>query len=443
MLTTLLRLRSSGRRGIDPVQKAWDIIEQLKSIHEKDQNIPLLDAYNIFFDILAVSGLPNVGATAYQKFVEMQQGPAKVVPNLKTYVSVMSVFAYEANPDGVLNVLNQLVQRIGGGDRSVTLTVSPFNVLLRAFGNAKQYEQMEQVYDNILRRSPDDPVQPNTHTFRLAMEAYAYSRNQKQGALDVFEDWLRYSENRSETSRHQLKFINLVLRALEGMPDGADRGEALLNGLLTTFERGESQVHPDTETYVMAVEALLARHEGLFQSLKHVKGLWPTLALRNAALEVMSQTSDPDRLYRVSNFLNMMDRDPLTKPDEKSFRHALYTCATTMVPEDENERAFNVTQSIWKKYQRVTAYHPKDSRCMIHYVDACVNFLPSVPTRETRIQEAFDWMCTCGMVDRSLLAVYKRSVSADLYRVTTGCSPSTSCSLPTRWYRNTLEKYRP
>eukprot|EP00934_Nitzschia_sp_Nitz4_P001001 Nitzschia sp. Nitz4//scaffold338_size18487//7337//8869//NITZ4_008788-RA/size18487-processed-gene-0.4-mRNA-1//-1//CDS//3329548335//1001//frame0 len=416
-----------------------------------ERNPPSLYTYNIYLETIAKSPLRNGGHLAQQVLQQMLKN--KVAPSLRTFLAVMSAWARRGNVEKAMKLFLHIVKQPEFQHSS-----GAYTLLIRAFGKAGHMKQVETIYQYLLTRSAENPVQASYVTFLETMDAFAYTSEKRHRVREVFEDMQKFS-NRGKVFRIGIQAYNLLIRSLENMPNEAVESEQILLDLVEKYKYGERSAIPNTETFrrvlisqlsdkdgknlVVKVKRMLSLHEWFYDTTARAE-LTPNIYLLNAALWVMSEAKEDQKAVHAKALFDKFKNHRISsaRPDTRSYRHVLQACATTQSNEHKLQ-AFEIAVQVWQELT-VDALHHPDGRCVFQFMEACANLLPEGETRDNYVKLVFSRCCADGLVDKMVWKKFKQAASSSLQTETIQGDPHKGpLSLPALWSRNVKAAHRP
>ncbi|KAL3804593.1 hypothetical protein ACHAWO_012268 [Cyclotella atomus] len=210
-------------------QRAESLLQQMISNHKSNSGYNCYPDSNTFRQVvssLTKSGSKNAVQNAHRVLNMMLNEFTSVQPDPSTYNAIMTLYLKKGRPEKVLQLFNQILANGRTKPDSYSM-----NLMLRA----KTYEpgklslqEIVEIEDVLLRMKAVYNVQPNTQSFNVIIDALAKS----------------------------------------GMPDSANRAEALLDAMEKKCRSGDMSAVPDSYTFTSLLNAIsLANHHS-------AKGSW-------------------------------------------------------------------------------------------------------------------------------------------------------------------------
>lgn len=261
-------------------QRAESLLHQMTSNHKSNSGYNCYPDSNTFRQVVSSwtkSGSKNAVQNAHRVLNMMLNDFASVHPDPSTYNAIMTLYLKKGRTEKVLQLFNQLL----ASERTKPDSYS-VNLMLRAKTHEPgklSLQEIDEIEDMLLRMKAVYDVQPTTQSFNVVIDALAKS----------------------------------------GLPDSANRAEALLDAMEKKCHSGDMSAVPDSYTYTSLLNAISrANHhsakgswaEHVFRRMKRMnkEGLVeaPTTPVYNALLNALITSNERGAYNRAKSLFAEM-----------------------------------------------------------------------------------------------------------------------------------------
>jgi pentatricopeptide repeat protein len=262
------RSKNAPQRAEAILARMWDLCN-IKKLNTK----PDMVSYTCVVNCWAKSRLPTASQRAEEllrtmKILSAQQGNEGLLPNSRTFNSVLNAFAQTGDAEKVEALLEEMNEEYSNGNSAARPDFVSYTIVLRAWsksGSVAAPERAEAILARmweLFNSSKEDgshwQTKPNAISYTTVLHCWALSRDEKGAdrAESLFQEMKRIAsdEGDSDLAPNTMSY-NAILDA-HARRGNAERAEALLEEMYTEYSRGNENTKPDLVSYNSVLNAM-------------------------------------------------------------------------------------------------------------------------------------------------------------------------------------------
>lgn len=345
-----------------------------------------------------------------------------VKPNVRTYSTIMYVYAKERNAQAAQDLLEEMMNLYEETkDEELRPNVIAYNTVLNAcakcgmayeaqaildqmisssFPEEEEQQQISNDYNNNYNKDgktfpKSQMVLPDIITYNAVIHAWAKHRhdpnNEKSSQIipgEQAEKLLRAMPF-SPNARSYTTVMDAWSRSTRLSPDAAQRAHDLLVEMERLYPtEGHGQLQPNTISYSTVI---------------------------NAYAQSMSVENKAEKCYQLLQRMEHLfstRENVLAKPTIVTYNSVLNACAMTSNRE-EKEQALDIVKSL---YEQILEFHEPDNFTYGTVLKACANLsTPPFTSNEEFVESVFRHCCQSGQVTFGVCYQLRLAASTELY----------------------------
>lgn len=328
------------------------------------------------------------------------------------------------SPEKAMSVMNLLDHALDRGTTFVQFDTDCYRSILVTASRRPELQDLGRLVDRVLKRMAEWFLVPDTVCYGSAIRTW------KHEALNPNNDPI-----------FQSQAVNRVLELLGEMDVAHNQSSTVL-------------VRPTTSIYNDVLETLTVNEQRLEQAEKILLKMEqsssasekPNEASYCLVLRMLKSSNIGDKVDRTNDILERFYRNA----GESKSSHAprdqvavlnefIEVCASANVKSDSE--GMNLLREVLNAVQTARHSHAiiPDSNSFASLLKACQSLLLSLPTRQKFAERIFELCRDAGMVNKTVLVEFKRTVSSDRFIdiVVSSCRElEGKRAIPSEWNRN-------
>jgi hypothetical protein len=291
---------------------------------------PNVTIYNLLIDAHAWSRSRDGGDQAQLILNRMQDGTVEEIarPNVDTYIKVIEAWGNRKQPERAEQVFEKLKERyesMKNGD--IRPNTGAYNKLIKAWmksGKPEAPQKAEALLNEMTEQYNDgnEAVKPNRKTWVQVMKAYGEQNDVEsvEKITELMQKMARLYRMGDEECRPDTHCYNALIKATGQIPGMQEQTEEILYDMMESYEAGNEALRPNGATFVNVYNSFRSTNDPdnaadtvekvleLQESMSKGKDndINPDVRAYNAVLTVLSRAKDPNKAKRAKDILVRM-----------------------------------------------------------------------------------------------------------------------------------------